>query len=96
MYRCVKCVPIILISLFLSGCGLFHKPSAKEEVWAKLGVDSLHFESCGPKSLSEMHKHFNEDKSMQMVSIHLQKNRVINIFRGLGSVSYTHLRAPRD
>ena len=80
----MKCVSIILISLCLSGCGLFHKQSAKEEVWSKLGIDSLHFKSCGPQSLSEMHQHFNEDVTMQMVSIHLQENRAINIFRGLG------------
>ena len=67
------------MSLFLSGCGLFHKPSAKEEVWSKFGIDSLHFKSCGPQSLSEMHQHFNEDVTMQMVSIHLQENRAINI-----------------
>ena len=82
----MKCVPVILISLCLSGCGLFHKQSAKEEVWSKLGIDSLHFKSCGPQSLSEMHQHFNEDVTMQMVSIHLQENRAVNIFRGLGLI----------
>ena len=33
-----------------------------------------------------MHKHFGEDVTMQMVSIHLQENRGINIFRGLGLI----------
>ena len=80
----MKCLSVILLSLCLSGCGLFHKQSAKEEVWAKFGVDSLHFESCGPKSLSEMHQHFDQDVTMHTVSIQLQKNRVINIFKGLG------------
>lgn len=83
----MKCVPIILISLCLCGCGLFHKPSAKEEVWAKLGVDSLHFNSCGPQSLSEMHKYFGENVTMQTVSLDIQKHRVINIFKGLGMLN---------
>ena len=54
--------------LFLSGCGLFHKPSAKEEVWSKFGIDSIHFESCGPKSLSELHHHFGENIVQEAIS----------------------------
>lgn len=82
----MKCVLSILIVLCFTGCGLFHKPSAKEEVWSKFGIDSLHFNSCGPTTLSEMHNHFNEDVTKQMVSIHLQENRSINIFKGLGLI----------
>tara|TARA_Y100001933_G_scaffold265165_1_gene336259 strand:+ start:9130 stop:9615 length:486 start_codon:yes stop_codon:yes gene_type:complete len=74
------------MSLCLSGCGLFHKQSAKEEVWSKFGIDSLHFQSCGPQALSQMHTHFGEDITMQMVSIHLQEHRGINVFRGLGLI----------
>jgi len=74
------------MSLCLSGCGLFHKPSAKEEVWSEFGIDSLHFQSCGPQSLSQMHMHFGEDVTMQMVSIQLQENRGINVFKGLGLI----------
>ena len=33
-----------------------------------------------------MHNHFNEDVTKQMVSIHLQENRSINIFKGLGLI----------
>ena len=72
--------------LCFSGCGLFHRPSAKEEVWSKMGIDSLHFDSCGPTCLSQMHKHFGDDISKQMVSIHLQENRCFNIFKGLGII----------
>ena len=72
--------------LCFTSCGLFHKQSAKEEVWSKFGIDSLHFESCGPTALSLMHYHFEEDITKQMVSIHLQENRCINIFKGLGLI----------
>tara|TARA_A100001037_G_scaffold63293_1_gene55313 strand:+ start:24078 stop:24548 length:471 start_codon:yes stop_codon:yes gene_type:complete len=74
------------MSLCLSGCGLFHKPTAKEEVWSKMGIDSLHFQSCGPQSLSEMHEHFGEEVTMQMVSINLQENRAVNVFKLLGLI----------
>ena len=74
------------MSLCLGGCGLFHKPTAKEEVWSKLGIDSLHFQSCGPQSLSELHEHFGEEMTMQMVSISLQENRPVNVFKLLGLV----------
>ena len=74
------------MSLCLSGCGLFHKPTAKEEVWSKLGIDSLHFQSCGPQSLSELHEHFGEELTMQMVSINLQEHRPVNVFKLLGLV----------
>ena len=82
----MKCVLSILILLYFTGCGLFHKPSAKEEVWSKMGIDSLHFDSCGPTCLSQTHDHFGDDISKQMVSIHLQENRCFNIFRGLGMI----------
>jgi hypothetical protein len=75
------------MSLCLSGCGLFHKPTAKEEVWSKLGIDSTHFKSCGPQALSEIHTHFGESVTSQMVSIHLQEHRGINIFKGLGLIN---------
>ncbi len=74
------------MSLCLSGCGLFHKPTTKEEVWSKLGIDSLHFQSCGPQSLSELHEHFGEEMTMQMVSINLQEHRPVNVFKLLGLV----------
>lgn len=74
------------MSLCLSGCGLFHKQSAKEEVWSKLGIDYLHFQSCGPQSLSELHEHFGEELTMQMVSINLQEHRPVNVFKLLGLV----------
>ena len=80
----MKCVSIILVSLCLSGCGLFHKQTANETAWKKLGVDSIHFKSCGPTTLSEMHTHFGDNVPRQLISIHLQENRIINIFRGLG------------
>jgi hypothetical protein len=74
------------MSLCLCGFGLFHKPTAKEEVWSKLGIDSLHFQSCGPQSLSEMHEHFGEEVTLQMVSINLQENRAVNVFKLLGLI----------
>ena len=74
------------MSLCLSGCGLFHKPSIAEQTWRKMGIDSLHFQSCGPDSLSQLHKHFGEDVSMQLVSIHLQEHRSVNIFKLLGLI----------
>ena len=83
---CVRNVLIILMSLCLSGCGLFHKPTAKEEVWSKLGIDSLHFQSCGPQSLSELHEHFGEEVTWQLVSINLQENRAVHVFKLLGLI----------
>jgi hypothetical protein len=74
------------MSLCLSGCGLFHKPTAKEGVWSKLGIDSLHFQSCGPQSLSELHEHFGEEMTMQLVSINLQEHRPVNVFKLLGLI----------
>ena len=74
------------MSLCLGGCGLFYKPTAKEEVWSKLGIDSLHFQSCGPQSLNELHDHFGEEITMQMVSINLQEHRPVNVFKLLGLV----------
>ena len=65
---------------------MFHKPTAKEEVWSKLGIDALHFQSCGPQSLSELHEHFGEEMTMQMVSINLQENRAVNVFKLLGLI----------
>ena len=87
----MKCVLSILILLCFTGCGLLHKPSAKEEVWETFGIDSLHFDSCGATCLSQMHYHFGDDISRQMVSIHLQENRCFNIFRGLG-ILHTEFR----
>jgi len=75
------------MSLCLSGCGLFHKPSPAEQTWRKVGIDSLHFQSCGPDSLSQLHKHFGQDVSMQVVSVHIQENRHIDVFRILGLVN---------
>tara|TARA_Y100000385_G_C12786885_1_gene505950 strand:+ start:352 stop:702 length:351 start_codon:yes stop_codon:yes gene_type:complete len=45
-----------------------------------------------------MHQHFNEDVTMQMVSIHLQKNRAINIFKGLGLIhtEFRHITCPPE
>jgi hypothetical protein len=95
---CVRHVPIILMSLCLSGCGLLHRPTTQEEVWSKLGIDSLHFKSCGPDSLSQLHQHFGEDVNMQLVSIQLQKTRGINIFKGLGYIhtEFRHITCPPE
>lgn len=82
----MKCVVSIISLLCFTGCGLFHKPSAKEQVWSTFGIDSFHFESCGPTSLHEMHKHFGENITTQSVSINIQEKRCINIFKGLGFI----------
>ena len=65
---------------------MFHKPTPAEQAWQKMGIDSQHFKSCGPQSLSELHEHFGEKKLPQVVSIDLQHNRCVNIFKLLGLV----------
>ena len=49
------------MTLFSSGCGLFYKNPPEHALWSKLGVDSYHFESCGPEALRRVHKNFGKD-----------------------------------
>lgn len=84
--------------LLLSGCGILHKPSHKEQVWSKLGVDSTHFKTCGPMALQNLHYHYGEEISNQTISISLQENRFINIFKGLGliNVKFRQITCPPE
>ena len=78
---------VILVICLLTGCGILHKASPTEEVWKKLNIDSIHFKSCGPVALQQLHKHYGDEVDNRMVSIHLQEHRKIKIFRILGLVN---------
>ena len=78
---------VILVICLLTGCGILHKASPTEEVWKKLNIDSIHFKSCGPVALEQLHKHYGEEVDNRRVSIHLQKHRKIKIFRILGLIN---------
>ena len=89
---------VILVICLLTGCGILHKASPTEEVWKKLNIDSIHFKSCGPVALEQLHKHYGEEVDNRMVSIHLQEHRKIKIFRILGLINtkFRHITCPPE
>ena len=76
----------IFITLFSSGCGLFYKNPPEHKLWAKLGVDSYHFETCGPTALHKVHKNFGKEIDKVMISVELQQQRAVNIYPLLGLI----------
>ena len=75
-----------IISLFSSGCGLFYKNPPEHKLWAKLGVDAYHFESCGPSALHKVHKNFGKDIDVTMISVEMQQARKFNMYPLLGLI----------
>lgn len=74
------------MSLCLSGCGLFYKSTPAELAWKKMGVDSFHFNSCGPKSLHKVHKNFGKEIDTTMISVDIQHARKIDLYQLLGLI----------
>ena len=81
----------ILITLFSSGCGLFYKNPPEHALWSKLGVDSYHFDSCGPEALRKVHKNFGKETDATMISVNIQQARKFDIYPLLGAID-EHIR----
>jgi len=99
IYEYVKCVFILPFILFLTSCGLHHKPSPTEKWWLKKGIDPLHFKSCGPVGLQKVYSHFiDENVTNIMISIEIQENRKIKIFKMLGTfdVDFRSITCPPE
>ncbi len=67
--------------LALSGCGVFHKDYAKKD---SLGYYTLHYNSCGPKSLQRALKNLGDSKTKTEISRTIQDSG--NKLRSIGSI----------
>ena len=67
--------------LALSGCGVFHEDYAKKD---SLGYYTMHYSSCGPRSLERALKNLGDSKTKVQISREIQDSG--NRLRSAGSI----------